>query len=262
MKIYVENFFYQIVKYRIHISCIFFFLLINNNLRVTKHVDYSLIFSLTFWHFSLFLFDRVYDREIDKLSQPNEYVKEKYSCFLYVVVFLLIISSLISYLNSGYKIIYWIILLPIVFLYPLRIFGDFRIKQIFLVKNLFSALLIFCFPLILQAILLSNGQVNYNNLIQPILSLFIYVMIGEVFWDIRDCSIDKQFNIKTIPNTFGIKKTKIYILSLIIIDSILTQTFFSSSAIIYFVLITFIKENSNRLIFHFPPLIALFRFLI
>lgn len=253
---------FQFVKYRVHLSIIFYFLLIYNNKRVTDNLNYYLIISFSFWHFALFLFDRIYDRELDKISQPDEYVKDNYAKVMYGIVAVALIISFISFFYSGYRIIYWLLLLPITFLYPLKLYRELRVKNIFLIKNLFSAMLIFCFPLLLQIYLLSNGNFDYKNVVEPIVSLFIYVMIGEVFWDIRDCSTDKQFNIKTIPNTFGIGFTKVYILALIIIDGFLTNSFFSTSAYIYLFLITFVKEQTHRLVYHLPPLLALIRFLL
>jgi 4-hydroxybenzoate polyprenyltransferase len=199
------------VKYRIHISLIFFFLLTYNNYRVQENLNYFLILSFTLWHFALFLFDRIYDREIDKISQPNEYVKSQHTWILYIIVGISLISSFTIYFLSGFDIKYWLVLLPITFLYPLEIYKGYRIKSILLIKNIYSALLIFCLPLLIQLYLISNGNFNFSEVLHPILSLFIYVMIGEVFWDIRDITADKMHNTQTIPNTFGLKFTKFYV---------------------------------------------------
>ncbi len=250
------------VKYRLHISLIFFFLLYYNNLRYGFPINYPLLISFSLWHFALFLFDRVYDRKIDKISQPDEYIEDKNSSSFYAVVVLLLAVSLIFYFITGFKLIYWLILFPITFLYPYRVVGRFRIKSLLFVKNLYSALLIFCLPLIIQLHLISNGDANYTKLLTPILSLFIYVLIGEVFWDIRDMQADKTDGTATIPNTLGLLATKIYIIILILADAFLTKNFFSTSAIVYLLLVIFVRESSYRLFFHLPPLIALIRFIV
>lgn len=259
----INNLSYLLVKYRGHLSAIFFFLLLYNNRRLSNNIDYYLIASFTLWHFALFLFDRVYDRKIDALSQPDEYVKDKHAVFLYSVVSILVLSSFVAYYLSGHPHIYWLILLPITFLYPLEVYKGRRIKNLFFIKNLYSAGLIYCLPLLIQAYLVAGETFDLRLLQkQPLVSLFISVMIGEVFWDIRDASVDKKFEIKTIPNILGIRFTKFYILALILIDSFITNSFFSTSAYIYLILIIFVQEDSNRLIFHLPPLIALIRFIL
>ena len=52
---------------------------------------------------------------------------------------------------------------------------------------------------------LKNTYENYNSLF----SLGIYVLIGEIFWDIRDISADKENNTKTIPIKVYPKNDKI-----------------------------------------------------
>jgi 4-hydroxybenzoate polyprenyltransferase len=258
----IQQFLFGFVKYRIHISLIFFFLLLYNNSRYESEINYSIIFSFTLWHFALFLFDRVYDRKIDKLSQPDEYVKDKHSSFLYFIVGFVLLASLMLYLKSGFRLTYWFILLPITFLYPLKAYKNLRIKSIFFVKNFYSAFFIFCLPLVIQLHLISEGSQDYLQILKPILSLLIYVLIGEVFWDIRDTHADKLNGTITIPNKLGLIPTKIYMLALILTDAFFTNQFFSTSAVIYIILLTFVKEDSHRLIFHLPPLIALIRFML
>ncbi len=70
---------FAFVKYRIHLSIIFALLLYGNNIKLGVPVDYNLLFSFVLWHFSLFLFDRIYDRKIDMQSQPDEYVKDDFA---------------------------------------------------------------------------------------------------------------------------------------------------------------------------------------
>lgn len=254
-----QNWLFAFVKYRIHLSAVFFLLLLHNNNRQSEQINILLIASFTFWHFALFLFDRVYDREIDAISQPDEYVKNKNANLLYIIVSLFLIGSFITYSFTEYPLKYWFILLPITFLYPFKIFKEWRFKKVFLVKNLYSAFLIYSLPLMIQSHLISSGSYNLKELFLPHLPLFIYVMIGEVFWDIRDKSVDKAYNTKTIPNILGIPFTKLYIFVLILIDAYITDNYFTYSAYIYFILIIFVRENTNRLVFHLPPLTALLR---
>lgn len=82
-------------------------------------------------------------------------------------------------------------------------------------------------------------------------SLFLAVMVIEAFWDIRDASGDLENNIKTIPNVLGIKNTRIYLLILLLIISLLSMglsTF--TMMMIPFVLLT--QENTEKHIYHLP----------
>lgn len=249
---------FAFVKYRIHLSIIFALLLYGNNIKLGVPVDYNLLFSFVLWHFSLFLFDRIYDRKIDMQSQPDEYVKDDFAGALYILVALMLIVSFYLFIHTKQPIIYWIYLLPITFLYPLKIYKTYRIKSIFLIKNLYSAILIFVIPVYMNTMFLKNTFEDYNSLF----SLGIYVLIGEIFWDIRDITADKENNTKTIPNTFGLFKTKVILVFLIFFDFLIKGGSFSTSAYIYIFLLIFIEEKSDRLLFHIPPLLAIINFLL
>jgi 4-hydroxybenzoate polyprenyltransferase len=236
--------------------------LVYNNLRVSATLNYPLILSFSFWHFALFLFDRVYDRHIDKLAQPDEYVPDHQAKFLYGLVAALTLGSLAFYIVGGFDIRYWLMLFPITFLYPLALYRGKRIKSFFLIKNLYSALLIYALPIFLQGFILSRYQIPSDEVLMPIYSLMVYVMIGEIFWDIRDTTVDKENGTHTLPNTLGLFPTKVILVSLILIDAGTRDWNFTGSAIIYLVLLSFVKERTDRLIYHLPPLIALLRFLV
>lgn len=246
------------VKYRLHLSVVFMLLLYGNNLKVNEPVNVPLLMAFFFWHFSLFLFDRIYDRNIDKQSQPDEYVKEHLASTLYILVALMMVASFTCYWFSDKPLAYWFYLLPITFMYPLRCYKNYRVKSIFLVKNLYSALLIYVIPVYIHTILITHKTPDYTSLI----SLGIYVLIGEIFWDIRDITADKENNTHTIPNTIGVKPTKLILLLLMATDYWVKGFDLTTSAYIYLILLIFIHEKSDRLLFHVPPLLALVNFLL
>ncbi len=249
---------FTFVKYRIHLSIVFAILLYGNNIKLNVNIDYALLISFVLWHFSLFLFDRIYDRKIDKLSQPDEYVKDQYATKLYILVAVMMLASFCCYLYTAKPIVYWLYLLPVTFLYPLNIYKTYRVKSVFFIKNLYSALFIYVIPVYIHTLLLSNTTPNYISLI----SLGIYVLIGEIFWDIRDITADRAHNTLTIPNTLGIKFTKVFLFFLMLTDIWIKNNHISTSAFVYFILLIFIHEKSDRLFFHIPPLLALVNFLL
>jgi 4-hydroxybenzoate polyprenyltransferase len=250
---------FYIVRYRIHLSVVFAFLLYFNNRRSAVTVDYLLIASFALWHFSLFLFDRIYDRKIDAVSQPDEFIPESQAKVLYAFVAVLLSFSVALYVYAGYRSIYWFILLPVTFLYTVPVFNNIRAKNIFLIKNLYSAILIFGMPLIMQSMLLAKNAeavIDYR----AITSLMIYVLIGEIFWDIRDSSADKANNTHTLPNVLGLWPTKLILIGLIVADVLKSGFRVTESGVIYLILLSFTTEKTDRLVFHLPPLIALIRF--
>lgn len=255
----IRQMLFGFVKYRIHLSIIFAFLLYNNNIRAGAPVNYWLLASFTLWHFSLFLFDRIFDRKLDELSQPDEFVRENYARLLYLVVAACLTASLALFVLSGSSVSYWLPLLPVTFLYTVPVYQKTRAKNIFLIKNLYSAVLIYGMPLLLHSFILTGQQSAVTN-IQPIVSLMIYVLIGEIFWDIRDTSVDQMHHIATLPNVFGLLPTKIIMLALITADAAMVGFRFPESAFIYLFLLLFVQEKTDRLVFHLPPLIALMRF--
>ena len=254
----LRNGMFTFVKYRIHLSIVFVLLLYGNNIKLGGTVNFQLLISFLLWHFSLFLFDRIYDRKIDKLSQPDEYVKDQYAVKLYILVAVMMLTSFYCYWLSQKPIIYWLYILPITFLYPINLYKTYRVKSILFVKNLYSAIFIYVIPVYIHSLLLSNSTPNHINLI----SLGIYVLIGEIFWDIRDITSDKENNTHTIPNTFGIGATKFILLMFMLTDFLIKNKQISTSAYVYLILLFFIKEKSDRLLFHIPPLLALINFLL
>lgn len=251
-----------ILTYRIHISAIFSFLLFYNNYRLGVAMNYPLLISFSLWHFALYLFDRVYDGDLDKQSQPEEYVPENQRKFLYGLTVALVLGSLGFYIQTGFNLVYWFILLPITFLYTYPVYGKVRIKNLFIIKNLYSALPIWAMPLLFQAFLLLGSYDVPDNIMYSIISLAIYIWIGEIYWDIRDTSVDKKYGIATIPNTWGLLVAKILIVAMIVADWLLYGFNVNGSGIIYLILLPFTRESSDRIIFHLPPLIALTRFII
>jgi 4-hydroxybenzoate polyprenyltransferase len=249
---------FGLVKYRLHLSLVYFLLLYGNNLKLQVPINYLLLVSFSLWHFSLFLFDRIYDRAIDQLSQPDEYVKDHLAKGLYGLVALMLLVSFICFWLAQKPLFYWFCLLPLTFLYPLHLYKSYRIKGVFLVKNLYSALLIFVVPVFIHHLLLTTQAPDLASFI----SLGIYVLIGEIFWDIRDCSADRANHTATLPNTLGIRTTKIILLLLMFIDFWVKGYELTSSAYVYLILLAFIREDSDRLLFHIPPLLALVNFLL
>lgn len=261
---HITRFFYQFVKYRIHISLIFLFLLINVFKKTAyTFTDWPVIISFFSWHFALYIFDRAYDSELDSINQPREAITPKEKNIVILLSFFFAILPVFILLFSNKLILPYLPLLPITFLYTLPIKNGIRSKNILFVKNIYSALLIWTLPLVIVTYFYTSQSSSFIDIFKNyFIGLFLYVMVGEAFWDIRDLEGDKANGVKTIPVVFGVIACKIYLISLIVLDWLAFGKSVSMSTFVYLILILFVKPNSPRWIFHIPPLLALFRFLI
>lgn len=266
MNSFFRQTYYLIVKTRLHVAAIYYFVCANILDVFTKneHKLYiPVIISFTIWHYALYLFDRAYDANLDYLNNPMESLKGR------LAKPLLYLSILLAFLPVGilsyYKlpVIPYLFFIPITFFYNLRVFpGNKAIKHFTLFKNLYSAILIWPLPVAVMI----KYYVGYENHLLIILLWFwafiLYVLMGEIIWDMRDTEGDKKENIRTIPVVFGLQKTRLLLLGLLTTTSILQYIQIGE---INYVLISFyllyIFISSPRLpkwVFHAPLFISLF----
>lgn len=261
---FLNTIYYPFVKYRLHISAIFLFLLINIYTNITQQaISWPVIVSFSVWHFSLYIFDRAYDSKKDAVNQPKEAILEgekNFFLILSVIGSMLPVPILLYY---NLPVLPYLPFIPITFLYTFPIYKHYRAKNILFFKNLYSALLIWTLPLIVVTTFYTNSTHSFFQLFHTyFLGLFIYVLIGEAFWDIRDVNGDKIEKVKTIPVVFGVFTTKIYLILLILCDIVLFGSAVRDSTVLYLFLILLVKPNSPRWLFHLPPLLSLFRFVV
>jgi len=260
-----SNVFYRIIKYRIHI-CVFSFIFLltfyNSYLHLTP--DWPVMLSFFLWNVALYLFDRAYDSRLDVISQPQEAITEKERVpFLVFSIALSFVPFLILGF-SGKPVWPYLFFLPITFLYTYPVFAGKRVKDFLLIKNLYSAVIIWPLPVVAVAYFYAgNTQVDFWHLMKDqLFPFFLYVMIGEAFWDIRDVHGDRVNGVNTIPVVFGTNYAKIYLYGLLVVDLLTSKFKFSEPFVIYCVLIFFVTPNSPRWVFHIPPLIALYRWVL
>ncbi len=259
----LDKIYYPFVKYRIHISAIFLFLLINLYSGFAKQpLVWPVIISFFIWHFALYIFDRAYDYKLDAINQPKEAIlpKERNFFLWFSVVLCLLPIPILYYYNQN--IIPYLPFIPITFLYTFPVFKGIRSKNILFFKNFYSALFIWTLPLAVVMFCYTQTNQTFWEIFKTyFFGLFIYVMIGEAFWDIRDVEGDKQQKVNTIPVIFGVTNCKIYLYILILTDWLIFKNNVTSSTLVYIILIAIVNPKSPRWIFHIPPLLGLYRFL-
>ncbi|MEZ5002419.1 MAG: UbiA family prenyltransferase [Chitinophagales bacterium] len=261
--IFLKYIYYPAVKYRIHVSAIFFTLVWTLYNSTQTQVVWPIVWSFGLWHFALYLFDRAYDYDKDIVTQPDEAVKPFEQKFLLYTSITLSIVPIVILLYNNLIVWPYLCFIPITFLYTYPVIGEKRAKNFLIFKNFYSAFFIWTLPLLVIVVFymkLTHDVFHYyiNNFV----GLFLYTMAGEALWDIRDVEGDKQFKVKTIPNTFGLVFTKIYIYLLILFEFLFVSQSISDSFLIYCLLLIFINEKSPRWLFHLPPLLAFLKFVI
>ena len=255
--------YYPAVKYRIHISLIFLFLIINAFTRIAKiETLWPVAIAWFSWHFALYIFDRAWDFDKDAITQPEEAIRPKERKFWLIVSVVLCLAPLVILPAFGFSVVPYLPFIPVTFLYTFPLFKGIRSKNITLFKNFYSAAFIWTLPLCVILIFYADMKTDIWVLYKEnFLGMFLYAMVGEAFWDIRDLEGDRLEKVWTLPNVIGVVPTKIYLYALIGIDYFLFGHLVTDSTIIYAILIAIVTPDTPRWVFHLPPLLALYRFL-
>lgn len=260
---FFEWIYYPVVKYRIHISLLFFFLIVTTFERIAhRPISWPVVAAFSAWHFALYIFDRAYDYDKDKLTQPQEAIKPGERKFWLWVSFIFTALPLFILPLAGLSVVPYLPFIPVTFLYTYPVYHGIRAKNITLVKNLYSALLIWTLPLSVILYSYSGADLSFWEVFkQNFLGMFIYVMVGEAFWDIRDVEGDRVNKVRTLPVVMGIIPTKVYLFALVITDLLVFGRPVGDSAIIYSILILIVNRRTPNWVYHLPALLALYRFL-
>lgn len=155
----------------------------------------------------------------------------------YFLVFVVVLSSIIS-IYIGFTIlderyfIFCAILIFIAFFYSTPLFKknnkwyrlrDLPFAKLFLVGLVWSAVVVI-FPVMEEFFLFKNQKMILLFIIQ-----FLFIVSITIPFDIRDYEIDKHNNIKTIPITLGLNKSKLFGYALTIISLLISVVFFYES---------------------------------
>jgi len=183
---------------------------------------YKLFLNKKFWAFSLItqltmmnsmVINDLFDLKIDLINNNNRplvnkeiSIKEAQCLYISTNVVISILSGLFFYEKHFYKFIYTINL--ILFLYTPYLKKILFIKNITCASVVSSTLVLTSKSLLLNNIMIASQNTQHINLID-ITSIFLFLssLYIELLLDVKDIQGDKENNIVTIPNYFGIKKT-------------------------------------------------------
>ena len=184
--------------------------------------SYKIFLHKNFWLFSLItqltmmnsmVINDIFDLKIDLINNNNRplvnkeiSIKEAQCLYISTNIIISLLSALFFHEKHFYKFIYAINV--ILFLYTPYL------KKILLIKNLTcasivgSTILLTSKSLLLKNIMITSQNTQHINLI-AITSKFLFLssLYIELLLDVKDIHGDRENNIVTIPNYFGIKKT-------------------------------------------------------
>jgi len=247
----------SINKYRLHIAALYFFLIYSY--IYTKNTVYSPLFTclaFTLCLIGCYIFNRGMDYEADTINNSSEALKSKYFLAISGIAFTL---PIFYFIYSGQPIIPYLFFVFSSILYSYK-FKSFRIKDLFLFKNLWAALSWTLSIYIINQIYLRNQPMtmeSFLGFIKYFYPLFITILTFEIFYDLKDIVGDRKVGTKTIPTFFGFNKSKYIISSLFALQAAFLFTKHQSIFRIWIyaliiILLIFIKQHSSQRLYHLP----------
>lgn len=248
-----------VLKYRIHITLLYSISLYLISQKNTSVINFVAIFCFALCHSAFHLYNRACDRDADLISNPKEALdnirevpKLKNMSYGMAIIAILIMVLM----NKAVVLI--LITAGMAFLYN-NILG-INVKRVFFLKNFYMALFYaipFCF----------YAYYVFDYPIEPQLGIsflnYVFTILAiEALWDIKDIEGDKSIGIVTIANKFGVAKTKVYAIVLMLVSWFFqfylfgNIVYFSTFLILYY--IYFLRVNCSIWHYHGPLLLVLF----
>ncbi|MCX8158198.1 MAG: UbiA family prenyltransferase [Candidatus Diapherotrites archaeon] len=174
-------------------------------------VGLFLIVFLPTW--SLYLLNRITDKEEDLINKPErKNIIETYNktiiCVIVITYLLAILLALRTNINLFFLLL---IILFIGIIYSVKItklkkiIGYYRLKQIFLIKNITIAI-DWALATAIIPVLYYNLPINIQSIVLATF-LFIRSNINTIVFDIPDVEGDRKHKVMTIPVKLGVEKT-------------------------------------------------------
>ncbi len=214
-----------ILKYRMHIIVLSLLLVIHSLEWSLGHVSLDTIvvaFSVACVIAFAYLFNKATDTEEDMKSRKGEEISPQSVRNTYVAASVLAILPLCWLWLYPTALGLFVVVALAGFLYSSRRAFGFRVKDMFLLKNLFSAGFFWAMPVAISPATW-RGSMSSLDAVHFAFVYLIALMI-EIFWDMRDVDGDRQAGIRTIPNTCGFLFTKILVTAVGVIATVVAAT--------------------------------------
>ncbi len=226
-------------KYRLHVSLCFlvFFLLLNKSIYQGSEL-WWMAAAFTLLNLSIYLFNKATDVHVDRVNKDA--ASQVMVPLLYYSSALFFLLPLL-WLRSNVIVLLIYIAVGFIGLWYSHVMLGFRLKQVFLIKNL-SAAVIWTVPLVLVGVIEAGISVTNMALLGVV---FLAVLAVEAMWDVRDRKGDAQYKIKTLPNLVGVGWTKIISLGYLVLGMFFVWKYSlpSNVAILLAILVVFVVET-------------------
>src|SRR5690554_4280862 len=114
------------MMYRLHISFLFLAMLLVQFSVVANDHGYAPVIAFSCWHLALYVFNRYTDRLEDARNFPQEAMNDYHAGVSLWLAFLLLMVGAVILFFSKMPLVYYLLSLPFVFLYGLRLPGFSR----------------------------------------------------------------------------------------------------------------------------------------
>lgn len=200
-----------IIKYRLHIIAVSFLLVLHSLNRSLGRLSADAIivsFSVACVIGYVYLFNKTTDTEEDARSEKGEDIAPQTVHPTYVASLIFAALPLCWLWLYPAALAMFIAMASAGFLYSSRRVPGIRVKNVFLLKNVWAAFF-WAIPAGISPATL-RGSVSSLDVVHLVFIFLIALMI-EIFWDMRDAEGDRQARIPTIPNRYGFPFTKVLI---------------------------------------------------
>lgn len=256
----------SIFKTRIHVAVICFFLYHNiiyyylNNNAEPIHLPVLLAFAI--WNLALYLFDRAYDYNKDFITDAQDALSNRQAQWGIKIALALTLFPIVLLFYFQYPVLPYLFFIPLTFLYTLPLTKhNIRVKNLFLIKNLYSALFIWTLPLVVILRYYQGFPQSIPQLLFENYYFLVFVLMGEIIWDFKDVEADKVHKVQTLPVVLGFPATRIILLLLLIANctAFYLQTGYINYPVILFFLlfILFAKQTTPVWYYHLPLLLVI-----
>lgn len=147
--------------------------------------------------------------------QTKGIIYSRFEIYILTCTLLIILFWYVSLLYA----LFFVLLLAVSVIYSI---GP-RLKRFLILKNIIPSS-VWYFSTALIIYYSCNMIIPFIDILKYLFFIFTYTFIIEILWDIPDSQADKENNIQTIPNTFGLTFTKAVLLFLLTLEYIIQPT--------------------------------------
>ncbi len=196
----------------------------------------------------IYLLNKITDKEEDRLNGHQTITLNNRK--IYRVLLLLFIGATCLYFATGKEYITFYGLLLFILGSAYSFPKKYRLKNIFLIKNIVPA---FCWYFSLSVFIFActkNLPILY--IMQLMIPLFVLEFIFEIIWDLPDKDGDKLAHIQTLPAVLGFVYTQTILAILICLYFFYTNSIQNKLfCLCIFIFLLFIKKETRKYIYHY-----------